>query len=121
MDEDEDEESQKSEESLKPEILEEIEVIDEVPEEEVKKPKIQLDEVCNVENLVDLKVRFDGALWNVLDRNGLRKCLKEVIDVEFDDDEFNIMFLKVPTITYCKFNVPWWKELTSANVKMFIL
>lgn len=95
MDEDEDEDSQKSEESLKPEIVEEISVIEEVPEEVEEKPKVQLDEVCNVENLVYLKVRFDEALWNVLNRNELRECLKEVIGVEFDDDDFNIIFLKV--------------------------
>lgn len=56
-----------------------------------------LHERCSLSDMIKIKEAFQEAYRNKLLPNEFRNLLRTLLNVEYDDDEFNILFLKVPT------------------------
>lgn len=56
---------------------------------------VPLHERCSMNDMLKIREVFEEAYTHTLLPTQFREMLRTVINVEFDDDEFNILFLKV--------------------------
>lgn len=54
-----------------------------------------LHERCSINDMVKLKDAFESAYKNIMLPNEFRTSLKVLLNVEYDDEEYKILFLKV--------------------------
>uniref|UniRef100_A0A2A4JIW6 WD repeat-containing protein on Y chromosome n=1 Tax=Heliothis virescens TaxID=7102 RepID=A0A2A4JIW6_HELVI len=78
---------------------------------------VALHDRCSMEDMLKLKEAFQQAFNNKLMANEFRNLLKTLLNVEYDDDQFKILFLKVE-VQYSKMNTSRtgevdWDELVS--------
>lgn len=60
-----------------------------------KAKKISLHEKLEEEDLLAIHDAFKGVPSRNMDRLQLRKCLVDLCKIEFEDDEFETLFLKI--------------------------
>lgn len=56
---------------------------------------IPLHERCSMSDMVKIKEVFETTYGNKLLQNEFRNLLKTLLNVEYDDEEFKILFMKV--------------------------
>lgn len=56
---------------------------------------VPLHERCSMSDMLTLKEAFDSAYMNKLLPSQFRNLLRTTLNVEYDDEEFKILFLKV--------------------------
>lgn len=59
-----------------------------------------LHERCTMPDMVKIKEAFQNAYRNKLLPNEFRALLRTLLNVEYDDDEFKILFLKVLQLNF---------------------
>ncbi|CAB3250854.1 unnamed protein product [Arctia plantaginis] len=69
-----------------------------------------LHERCSMNDMVKLKDAFESAYKNIMMANEFRTLLKVLLNVEYDDEEYKILFLKINTSRSGEIN---WDELVS--------
>ncbi|XP_028169405.1 WD repeat-containing protein on Y chromosome [Ostrinia furnacalis] len=69
-----------------------------------------LHERCTMPDMVKIKEAFQAAYRNVLLPNEFRTLLRQLLNVEYDDDEFKILFMKINTNRNGEID---WDELVS--------
>nr|XP_049696246.1 WD repeat-containing protein on Y chromosome isoform X1 [Helicoverpa armigera] len=71
---------------------------------------VALHDRCSMEDMLKLKEAFQQAFNNKLMANEFRNLLKTLLNVEYDDDQFKILFLKMNTSRTGEVD---WDELVS--------
>lgn len=59
-----------------------------------------LHERCSMADMVKIKEAFQAAYLNKLLPNDFRDLLRNLLNVEYDDEEFKILFMKVHTFMF---------------------
>ncbi|PZC77345.1 hypothetical protein B5X24_HaOG203504 [Helicoverpa armigera] len=71
---------------------------------------VPLHDRCSMSDMAHLKAIFDSAYRNKLLANEFRTVLRTLLNVEYDDEEFKILFLKINTSRTGELD---WDELVS--------
>lgn len=61
----------------------------------VRSRNVPLHERCSMSEMVKIKEAFQAAYRNKLLPTEFRNILRTLLNVEYDDEEFNILFMKV--------------------------
>lgn len=59
-----------------------------------------LHERCSITDMVKIKDAFEEAYRNKMMPHEFRDMLRTLLNVEYDDDEYNILFMKVNYLPY---------------------
>lgn len=59
-----------------------------------------LHEICSKATMVLMKDAFEKAYRNKMFPHEFRNLLRTLLSVEYDDDEYNILFIKVTFLSY---------------------
>ncbi|KAH9642093.1 hypothetical protein HF086_007213 [Spodoptera exigua] len=59
---------------------------------------VQLHDKCTIQDMLKMKEAFSEAYNNQMVAQEFRTALKTLLNVEYDDEEFKILFLKVTTV-----------------------
>uniref|UniRef100_A0A2A4JIS4 WD repeat-containing protein on Y chromosome n=1 Tax=Heliothis virescens TaxID=7102 RepID=A0A2A4JIS4_HELVI len=71
---------------------------------------VPLHDRCSMSDMAHLKAIFESAYRNKLQANEFRTVLRTLLNVEYDDEEFKILFLKINTSRTGEMD---WDELVS--------
>lgn len=80
-----------------------------------------LHERCTMTDMVKIKEAFQEAYLNRMLPDHFRTVLRTLLNVEYDDEEFNILFMKVSSVLGVRFNSIMYIYTSILSSSLYIL